>query len=166
MTEQAYIGLGGNLGDREAALSQACDLIGGVIGRSGIFQTEPIGPEQPAFLNQVILIETQLDPGQLLQHLLDIELQLGRERRGARWGPRTIDLDLLLMGDRIVDRPGLKVPHPHLTQRSFVLVPLLELTPDLRHPVSAQPLRDCLEALRESDDWTWIEPHKEPHGDA
>jgi 2-amino-4-hydroxy-6-hydroxymethyldihydropteridine diphosphokinase len=125
----AYVGLGSNLGDRERAIREAARLIG-ARRLSTIIETEPWGNEQqPRFLNAVAEVETGLEPRQLLDLLLDVEAQLGRERDGSHWGPRTIDLDLLLYGDRAVGEPGLTVPHPFLHERLFVLAPLAELAP-------------------------------------
>jgi 2-amino-4-hydroxy-6-hydroxymethyldihydropteridine diphosphokinase len=130
----AYVGLGSNLGDREALIRRAADLIG-ARRLSSLVETEPWGYEaQPKFLNAVAEVETALAPRALLDQLLDVERQLGRERIGPRWGPRTIDLDLLVYGDRVLDEPGLTVPHPELTGRLFVLEPLAELAPLLEIP--------------------------------
>jgi 2-amino-4-hydroxy-6-hydroxymethyldihydropteridine diphosphokinase len=130
----AYVGLGSNLGDREQALRQAAALIGA--GRlSTIRETEPWGlADQPRFLNAVAQLETELTARALLESLLDVERRLGRERRGPQWGPRTIDLDLLLYGDEQIDEAGLTVPHPRLHERLFVLEPLAELDPSLKIP--------------------------------
>jgi 2-amino-4-hydroxy-6-hydroxymethyldihydropteridine diphosphokinase len=129
-----YVGLGSNLGDRESMITRAADLID-AIRLSTIRETEPWGYEdQPAFLNAVAEVETDLAPRLLLGRLLDVEARLGRERGGPRWGPRTIDLDLLLYGDLAVDEPGLSVPHPRLTERLFVLEPLAELAPSRKIP--------------------------------
>jgi 2-amino-4-hydroxy-6-hydroxymethyldihydropteridine diphosphokinase len=125
----AYIGLGSNLGDREASIREAARLIG-ARRLSTVAETEPWGNEQqPMFLNAVAEVETELDPRPLLDRLLEVERQLGRERDGVHWGPRTIDLDLLLYGDNVIDEPGLTVPHPFLRERRFVLEPLAELAP-------------------------------------
>ena len=125
----AYVGLGSNLGDRESLIERAAKLIGAV-RLSTIIETEPWGlVDQPPFLNAVAEVETSLSARQLLDHLLDVERRLGRERIGPRWGPRTIDLDLLLYGDEQIDEPGLVVPHPHLLERRFALQPLAELVP-------------------------------------
>jgi 2-amino-4-hydroxy-6-hydroxymethyldihydropteridine diphosphokinase len=132
----AYVGLGSNLGDRELLIKEAAELIGAV-RLSTVIETEPWGhANQPRFLNAVAEIETPLTARQLLDHLLDVERRLGRERIGAQWGPRTIDLDLLLYGDETIDEPGLVVPHPRLTERDFVLRPLAELAPSLKIPDS------------------------------
>jgi 2-amino-4-hydroxy-6-hydroxymethyldihydropteridine diphosphokinase len=130
----AYVGLGSNLGDRERLIREAAELIGAV-RVSTVIETEPWGhTDQPRFLNAVAELETLLAPRRLLDHLLDVERRLGRERVGPQWGPRTIDLDLLLYGDEILDEPGLVVPHPRLTEREFVLRPLAELVPALKIP--------------------------------
>jgi 2-amino-4-hydroxy-6-hydroxymethyldihydropteridine diphosphokinase len=130
----AYVGLGSNLGDRERLVRNAAELIGAV-RLSTVLETDPWGhTDQPRFMNAVAEVETGLEPFPFLTHLLDVERRLGRERVGLRWGPRTIDLDLLLFGDRVVDEPGLAVPHPRLLERRFVLEPLAELAPDLEIP--------------------------------
>jgi 2-amino-4-hydroxy-6-hydroxymethyldihydropteridine diphosphokinase len=129
-----YVGLGSNLGDRESLIRRAAELIGAT-RLSTIRESEPWGYEhQPAYLNAVAELETVLSPRQLLDHLLDTERRLGRERIGPRWGPRNIDLDLLLYGDSEIDEPGLIVPHPFLLQRLFVLEPLAELIPTQKIP--------------------------------
>lgn len=134
----AFVGLGSNLGDREATIRQALELLGelGTVRASSIRETDPVGiTDQPKFLNAVAEIETDLTARQLLDRLLAIELELGRDRAGAvRWGPRTIDLDLLLYGDQTIEEPGLTVPHPRLAERDFVLEPLHELDPELALP--------------------------------
>ncbi len=143
----AYVGLGSNLGDREALILRAAGLLG-VRRLSSIVETEPWGYEQqPRFLNAVGELETDLTPRAVLDQLLDVERQLGRERVGPRWGPRTIDLDLLLYGDQVVDEPGLTVPHPHLRERLFVLEPLAELAPEVKLPGNGT-VRDLLAELQ------------------
>jgi 2-amino-4-hydroxy-6-hydroxymethyldihydropteridine diphosphokinase len=130
----AYVGLGSNLGDREATIRRAAKLIGAV-RLSPLFETEPWGVvDQPLFLNAVAEVETPLTAGAFLSHLLDVERRLGRERIGPRWGPRTIDLDLLLWGDERISEPGLEVPHPLMLERRFVLEPLAALAPDREIP--------------------------------
>lgn len=129
---KAFIGLGANLGEREASLRGALSLLAkepGVrlLAYSGLYETEPVGyRHQPRFLNAVACLETALAPEKLLDVLLGIEQAFGR-RRTIRWGPRTLDLDLLLYGERRVHSDRLIVPHPRLFERAFVLVPLLEL---------------------------------------
>ena len=130
----AYVGIGSNLGDREALLREAADAIG-ARRLSTIVETEPWGyVEQPRFLNAVAELETELEPRKLLELLLAVERRLGRDRSGPRWGPRTIDLDLLLYGRIRLQEPGLEIPHPRLHERLFVLEPLAELDPGLEIP--------------------------------
>jgi 2-amino-4-hydroxy-6-hydroxymethyldihydropteridine diphosphokinase len=136
---RAFIGLGANLGDRETTLRSAVERLRNtpgvrVVRESGLRETDPVGlPDQPRFLNGVVEVETDLEPRDLLERLFEIEAALGRVRPadGARWGPRAIDLDLLLYGNRKVDEPGLSVPHPRMGEREFVLGPLSEIDPDL-----------------------------------
>lgn len=145
----AYVGLGANLGDRRAALEGAVAELGRTPGVrvkrvSSFHETAPVGgPPQPDYLNGVVEVETDLDARALLDLLLAIERRFGRERR-ERWGPRTLDLDLLLYGDRVIEEPGLSVPHPRMAERAFVLAPLCELTPEGRHPVLGQAFSDML----------------------
>jgi 2-amino-4-hydroxy-6-hydroxymethyldihydropteridine diphosphokinase len=140
LTLPAYLGLGANLGDREATLRRALDLLGAepgieVIAVSTLRETDPVGfVDQPRFLNGAAAVETELEPRELLERLLAVERVLGRERTGRRFGPRTVDLDLLLYGDRVVDEPGLTVPHARLAERRFALEPLVELDPELVLP--------------------------------
>lgn len=133
-----YLGLGANLGDRERNLTVALrrlEPLARVEDVSSLYESEPVGPEQPPYLNAVCRVVTGLRPMALLRHALEVEREIGR-RRGAdeRWGPRPIDIDLLLYGDTVVDEPGLRVPHPELLRRPFALVPLAELAGELRHP--------------------------------
>ena len=135
---QAFLALGSNLGDRLANLQRAVDLLAGVAGievvrSSRVYETEPVGPPQPDYLNAAIEIRTSLTPGELLPACLGVEDALGRVR-AERWGPRTIDVDVLTYGDEDVDEPDLTIPHPRMHERGFVLVPLLELTADPRLP--------------------------------
>jgi 2-amino-4-hydroxy-6-hydroxymethyldihydropteridine diphosphokinase len=142
----AYVGLGSNLGDREATIRAAVAALPGVVAVSELRETEPVGvTEQPAFLNGAARLATELSPRELLDALLEIERGLGRERR-VRWGPRTIDLDLLLYGGETVDEPGLTVPHPSLHERRFALEPLAELDPELVVPGRGR-VRDLLAEL-------------------
>jgi len=130
----AYVGLGSNLGDREALLLRAADALDAV-RISPVIETEPWGfADQPKFLNAVAEVETDLSARGLLELLLDVEQRLGRTRTGPRYGPRTIDLDLLLYGDEVIDEPGLRVPHPRLAERRFVLEPLAALVPERKIP--------------------------------
>ena len=149
---RAFVGLGSNLGDREAQIRLALDALRHipdtrVVRVSSIYDTEPVGEvHQPSFLNAVAQLDTQLSARQLLWNLQLIERRLGRVR-AQRWGPRTIDLDLLLFGDLVLDEPDLKIPHPELTRRAFVLVPLVELDPLLVHPESGETLLQILTRL-------------------
>ena len=133
---RAFVGLGSNLGDREGTISRAVELLSAAAGVelvavSRLRETEPWGPvEQPAYLNGAIELETELPPHALLDVLLAVEQALGRDRTGERWGPRAIDLDLLLYDEVELDEPGLTVPHPRLHERRFALEPLAELAPD------------------------------------
>lgn len=135
---RAAIGLGSNLGDSAAVLVEAAGAVEGLphttrVARSRLYATRAWGLEaQPDFLNAVVVVETALAPHALLDHLLGIERAAGRDRSAAatRWGPRVLDLDVLLHGAARIDGPGLQVPHPHLHQRAFALAPLLEAWPD------------------------------------
>jgi 2-amino-4-hydroxy-6-hydroxymethyldihydropteridine diphosphokinase len=136
---RAYVGLGANLGNREETLQRAVSLLAtaegiDVLAVSELSETDPVGVvDQPRFLNGAAAVETTLSPRELLDSLLAIERSLGRERL-ERWGPRIVDLDLLLYGGEIVDEPGLRVPHPRLQERRFALEPLNELDPELVIP--------------------------------
>ncbi len=149
---RAYVGLGGNVGDRGTYLRRAVERLRSepdveIVAVSRVRETEPVGyRDQPRFLNAVVALEAALPPRALLDRLLAIERELGRERNGPRYGPRTIDLDLLLYGDERVDEPGLVVPHPRLAERRFVLEPLVELAPELVLP-DGRRAADLLTAL-------------------
>jgi 2-amino-4-hydroxy-6-hydroxymethyldihydropteridine diphosphokinase len=135
----AFVGIGSNLGDRESHLRRALDLLTAedgieVVAVSRLRETEPVGPvEQGPFLNGAVQVSTELPPRELLERLLDVEQRLGRVRV-ERFGPRTIDLDLLVYGDEVVEEPGLTLPHPRLDERRFALEPLAELAPALVVP--------------------------------
>ena len=135
----AFVGIGSNVGDREAHLRGALELLAAepgieIVAVSQLRETKPVGPvEQSDFLNGAVRLSTDLPPRQLLERLLAIEARLGRLRR-ERFGPRTIDLDLLVYGNEIVDEPGLTLPHPRLHERRFALEPVAELAPDLVIP--------------------------------
>ena len=148
----AYIALGSNLGNRAEALSSAVGhlrSLGRVVALSSLYETDPVGyHDQPAFLNAAVALETQLEPLPLLRGLLAIERELGRDRnQGPLKGPRTLDLDLLLMGDWVIAGEELSLPHPALTQRRFVLAPLAEIAPELRHPESNETMAELLALL-------------------
>jgi 2-amino-4-hydroxy-6-hydroxymethyldihydropteridine diphosphokinase len=148
----AYVGLGSNLGDRNGFLERAIELLRAepgveVAALSSIRETDPVGLlDQPRFLNAVVRVETSLGPRALLDRLLAVERALGRTRAGLRFGPRTVDLDLLLYDSVVLDEPGLEIPHPRLHERRFVLEPLAELDPDLVVPGHG-PLQGILAAL-------------------
>ena len=150
---RAFIGLGSNLGDRLDIISRAIKALGAVSGArvvqvSTVIETEPCGgPPQGPFLNAAIELETGLSPTALLRVLQQIEVTLGRLRTDERWTPRTIDLDLLLYDDRIIRTADLEVPHPRLHERRFVLEPLVQLSPELRHPVLQKSVAACLAGL-------------------
>ena len=137
---RAYVGVGTNLGDRAAMIRAAIEQLRleqgvEVVAVSSIRETDPVGlVEQPRFLNAAVALETELSARELLDRLLGIERRLGRTRVGPRFGPRTIDLDLLVYGDARIDEPGLEVPHPRLHERLFALEPLADLDPDLVVP--------------------------------
>ena len=161
MTE-AFIGLGSNVGDRREHLRAALrglERLGRITRVSSLYETEPVGfAEQGAFLNAVAAIETDLTPHELMQELLNIEA--GRERvRVQRNGPRTLDLDLLFYGDEVIERPGLAVPHPRLQDRRFVLAPLCQIAPDLRHPALGLSVQELLEELRDTAEVLEAEPY-------
>ena len=151
MTKIAYLGLGSNLGDRHANLAAAVAGLASadvrVLRTSRVYETEPMYlADQPRFLNQVIEIETGLFPRQLLARAAKVERALGRERVKLN-GPRTIDIDILLFGNAVVNAPQLKIPHPRMAERRFVLAPLAELAPDLRHPLTRRTIREMEAAL-------------------
>jgi 2-amino-4-hydroxy-6-hydroxymethyldihydropteridine diphosphokinase len=137
---RAYIALGSNLGDSKRLVRDAMAALGQLPGTrlvasSGLYLTKPWGvTEQPSFVNAVAGVTTTLAPRALLEALLDTERVFGRVRDGERWGPRTLDLDLLLHGDRVLDEDGLSLPHPRLAERAFVLLPLAEIAPTLDIP--------------------------------
>lgn len=147
VSAKAYISLGSNLGDREATLRRALDLLRqdreiDVVAVSAFRETEPVGfTDQPRFVNAAAALDTELPARALLERLLAVERALGRTREGPRFGPRTVDLDLLLYGDERIAEPGLRVPHPRLHERRFALEPLAELDPEVvvpgRGPVGA-----------------------------
>ncbi len=152
----AFVGLGGNLGEVAATLRAATDALARLpatrlLRASRLYRTPAWGLEQqPDFINGVVALETSLDPRELLHGLLRIEREFGRERDGGpRWGPRSLDLDLLLHGDAVVEQAGLRLPHPHLHERAFALVPLLEIAADILIPGQGSA-RDALSRLDSS----------------
>ena len=146
---QAYLGLGSNIGDRKQQLLKAIDLIGNIKGikvtkQSSIYETAPIGyTDQPNFLNLCLEIETELSPQQLLKHCLDIEQQLHRVRE-IRWGPRTLDIDILLYSDNIIETDNLSIPHPRMQERASVLIPLNDIASDKKDPRLNQKIHDLV----------------------
>jgi len=146
---EVYLSLGSNLGDRLRFLKKAIEKIGesdSVVIRkiSAVYLTDPVGnPDQPRFLNLVVSIDTSLKPLRLLEYLLDIEEKLGRERN-EKWGPRIIDLDILLYDELIISSDRLTLPHPRMHQRRFVLVPLAQINPHLFHPLLKKSVEELL----------------------
>jgi 2-amino-4-hydroxy-6-hydroxymethyldihydropteridine diphosphokinase len=147
-----YVGIGSNLGDRERNCSRSIHLLEkhGIVIRqkSFLYETVPWGlRDQPLFLNMVIEMETELKPQELLELLKDVEIEVGREE-SYRWGPRAIDLDILLYDDIILNEATLTIPHPYLHERDFVLIPLCEIAPDVKHPVLQLTMRKLLQTVR------------------
>ncbi len=144
----AYLGLGSNLGNRLAFLRGGRDMLikqAGIelIQTSGVYETEAIGgpPDNPLFLNAVLQIQTSFDPHRLLEACLEVENEFGRSRP-MRWAPRTLDIDILFFNDQVLYEDHLTVPHPRLQERAFVLAPLLEIAPGLKHPQLDQTIAD------------------------
>lgn len=164
---RAYIGLGSNLDDPKQQLQQALEGLRQVpesrlTAVSRFYRSKPMGPaDQPDYVNAVVMFDTCLAPLALLDALQAIEQAQGRVREGERWGPRTLDLDLLLYGPEVIDLPRLQVPHPGIIQRSFVLQPLFDLVPGLTFP-DGKTLRDALAAI-DTDD---LEPLPQGEDDA
>jgi 2-amino-4-hydroxy-6-hydroxymethyldihydropteridine diphosphokinase len=155
----AYIALGANLaswaGTPEATLAaavQRLEELGRVTARSSLYKTEPVGfAEQPQFVNAVVALETEFEPHALLYELLKIEKEFGRDRSASiPNGPRTLDLDILLVGHLEINEPGLELPHPRLTERAFVLVPLHEIAPDLQITGGGRTVEEFLQSLQDS----------------
>ena len=154
METACAIALGSNLGDSEQTIRTALtrlDQAEGLCLRdcvnapavSQLYKTAPVGPPQPSYINACAVFQTTLSPIQVLQLLLATEASFGRIRR-ERWGPRTLDLDLLLYGDQVINTPMLTLPHPRMHERAFVLVPLADIAPDWKHPVRQQTVADLL----------------------
>jgi len=145
-----YLSLGSNIGDRAGNLNAAIDRlrsVGEIIQVSSFYETEPVEfAAQAWFLNCVIALDTEKTPQELLASILDIEQQMGR-RRAQKKGPRVIDIDILLFGNLIVDEPGLTIPHPAMHERRFVVEPLTEVAPDVRHPMLDRTIQELLDAL-------------------
>jgi len=151
----AYIGLGSNMGDKTANLKKAVlelEKVRGnkVLAVSSFYKTEPVGDiDQDWFINAAVKIETGLTHRELLEIILKIEKELGRVRE-ARWGPRVIDLDILLYDDLAIDEEGLVIPHPYLHERGFVLVPLAEIASEVIHPIFKKSIQELLEVLEDN----------------
>jgi 2-amino-4-hydroxy-6-hydroxymethyldihydropteridine diphosphokinase len=150
-----WIGLGSNLGDRLVTLRNAATALGAhgvVMSRSRIFAASAVGgPPQPSFLNAALVIESDLDPAALLKACQQVECDFGRvrEQETVRWGPRTLDVDILLVGvhgEVVIRTPTLEVPHPRLHERAFALAPLIDIDQDLLHPTAGRPLKALLAA--------------------
>ena len=150
MHKQVYLSLGSNVGDRAAHLNKAIDrmgTLGKVVAVSSFYETEPVEfAAQPWFLNCAVELDTEKMPKQLLASILDIEKEMGR-RRVQKKGPRTLDIDILLFGNSIIQTKGLTIPHPAMHQRRFVLEPLAEIAPEARHPVFKRTVRELRDAL-------------------
>lgn len=152
MTKHVFLGLGSNLGDRAVHLNNAISALCfhdaiNITSQSSVLETEPVGNEsQGKFLNVVVEIETTLSPMELLQACLEIEILQGRVRN-EKWGPRTIDIDILFFSDQLIKEEGLQIPHPEVHNRSFVLIPLVEIAPMLIHPSLNQSAKAMLHAL-------------------
>jgi len=145
-----HLALGSNLGDRAANLEAAIAALPPAVEvthRSAVYETEPeYVTDQPAFLNMAVRGDTSLEPHELLMRLKMIERDLGR-RPARRYGPRTIDLDIIFFGDRVIAATGLVIPHPRMAERVFVLKPLSDIAPDVRHPISGETVLNLLEKL-------------------
>ncbi len=148
-----HVGLGANLGDPERTLAGAVEELARLDGvtvlhRSSLYAAAPIGPAQPEFRNAVVSLATGRSPESLLAALLDVERAHGRIR-AERWGPRLLDLDILLWGDMVVETPGLRIPHSELHRRRFALEPLAELDPEAQHPVLQKSIAELLVGVRD-----------------
>ena len=150
MHKLVYLSLGSNVGDRAANLNAAIErlgTLGEVMAVSSFYETEPVEfAAQPWFLNCAVKLNTEKMPKQLLNAVLDIEKEMGRKRLKKK-GPRTIDIDILLFGNSVIDTKGLTVPHPAMHERRFVLEPLAEIAPEVRHPVFKRTARELRDAL-------------------
>ena len=165
----AYLSLGSNLGERRHNLSEAIrrlDSIGRVLAVSSFYETEPVElTDQPSFLNCVVALEAEIEPEQLMRALLHLEQEMGRKRIEKK-GPRSIDIDILLFGDTVIDTPELTVPHPAMAKRRFVLKPLAEIAPDVQIPTSKKTVREALAELPEGQrvEKAWPRIGTDSHG--
>ncbi|CAM4105988.1 2-amino-4-hydroxy-6-hydroxymethyldihydropteridine diphosphokinase [Mesobacillus thioparans] len=156
MENKAYIALGSNMGDRFGYLTQAIIFLEGdenisVVNTSSIYETDPVGyTDQDQFLNMAIEVETSLSAVELLDTCLDIELKLGRKRE-IKWGPRTLDLDILLYNHENIETEKLTIPHPRMSERAFVMLPLLEMDPDITLPTTGEPLANDLLSISDRE---------------
>lgn len=157
-----YLGIGSNIGDRQKNLKTALKLISEEIGQirkiSSVYETEPWGlTSQPFFLNQVLVVRTEIKPDDLLEKISRIEKNAGRKRK-VKWGPRILDIDILLYDDLILKTENLIIPHPQITRRAFVLIPLLEIKPDLSDPLSGIQYKSYLRQIGEVRGITRLKP--------
>ncbi|HDY68953.1 MAG TPA: 2-amino-4-hydroxy-6-hydroxymethyldihydropteridine diphosphokinase [Candidatus Scalindua sp.] len=150
---KVYVGLGSNLGNRKKYLVSAIARIDScgeicVVNKSSFYETKPVGgPPQPDYVNCVIELDTEIEPQSLLEEFKGIELELGR-KPGTRWGPRVIDIDILLYGSKVINDSNLKIPHESMHKRIFVLEPLCEISPDFKHPVLRKTIFELLKDLK------------------
>jgi 2-amino-4-hydroxy-6-hydroxymethyldihydropteridine diphosphokinase len=163
---RAYLLMGGNMGDRllqlKLAKEQVSSVIGKVVKASSIYETAAWGiTDQPSFLNQVVLVETNLDPRALITTILQIEQLLGRERQ-EKMGPRTIDIDILLYNNVVVNETDLVIPHPRMASRKFALLPLAEIAGDVLHPVEQVDMKQLLEQCTDTLAVTVFQGHVQP----
>lgn len=152
----AFLSIGSNMGDRASNVKDAIKLIEKNIGKiakqSHVYETQPWGePNQDPFLNLVIMINTSLEPRDMLEKISRIERELGRERK-EKWGPRIIDIDILFYGKRVIRDKGLEIPHPELHKRGFVLVPMMEIAPEFEHPILMKPIDELYMECDDNND--------------
>lgn len=158
-SRKVALALGSNLGNRRSHLDFAVGQLAEVeslslLGRSSLYETEPVGPTQPNFLNAVALFQCQLGPFELLDLVKSLEVERGRAP-GSRWGPRVLDVDILLFGDLVLQSGRLTIPHPEMRRRAFVLVPLAEISPEMRHPGCGSTAVELRDACGEDGVWRW-----------
>ena len=154
LTAAVYLGLGANVGNRRANLRMALarmQTFARLEAVSRLYETAPVGlQEQPPFFNAACCVTTGLEPAALFRFLKNLEAEIGRRPGGPLWGPRPIDVDILLYGERVVESDDLRIPHPRLAERAFVLAPLCDLAPEMRHPSLGKTVRELLEAVGEA----------------